>query len=104
MNNINENLVGEIIKIINELQIIVTDLDNLELSLLDKLDSGDESAHKVLKSRLTDARPKIIDIGKRLNTIGGMEFMQIALEKINERDNSQTVISSNWNGIGEWLF
>lgn len=104
MSNVNEILVREIIKLINELQIIITDLDNLELSLLDKLDSGDETAHKVLKSRLNDARPKIIDIGKRLNTIGGMELMQIALEKINERDNSHTVISSNWNGIGEWLF
>ena len=104
MSNENEILVREIIKLINELQVIVTDLDNLELSLLDKLNIGDETAHKVLKSRLNDARPKIIEIGKRLNTLGGMEVMQIALEKINERDKSHTVISTYWNGIGEWLF
>jgi hypothetical protein len=77
---------------------------HLELSLLDKLDSGDENAHNVLKSILNDARPKIIDIGKKLNNIGGMQLMQITLEKINERDGSHTVISSCWNGIGEWLF
>lgn len=47
---------------------------------------------------------KLLILDKRLNTIGGMELMQIALEKINERDNSHTVISSCWNGIGEWLF
>jgi hypothetical protein len=104
MSNEKEILVNKILMLINDLQTIVTELDELELSLLNELDSGDESAHKVLKAGLFNARPKIIDIGKNLNSIGGIELMQIALEKINERDASHIVISSYWNGIGQWQF
>jgi hypothetical protein len=74
------------------------------LSLLEKLDNGDAHAQKELKTGLNFARPKIIEIGKRLNEIGGITLMQLALDKIYERDSSHTVISYNWNGIGDWLY
>lgn len=79
-------------------------LDDLENLLITKLDEEDEEAHQILDESMEKAEVIYKVIGSKLNDIGGFELMQTIFYAVPNDGGGQEVISSVWNGIGEWMY
>lgn len=84
------------------LQKTAENLDNLELTLLDRLDNEEPEAHEILNKGIEDAEKIYYSIGKQLNNLGGFELMQFALNQVSNKYSAHTVINYSWNNIGLW--
>lgn len=93
---------NEIRELLIELQDTAKKLDELELSLLERLDNEEKAAHEILDREIENSERIYRRIGERLNTLGGFNLMQSALYQVSNKYSAHSVITSSWNNIGEW--
>jgi hypothetical protein len=93
---------NEIQELFKELQETSKKLDELELSLLERLDNFEEDAHKILRKGIAESKIIYKRIGGRLNILGGIILMQSALYQVSNEHYGHSVISASWNNIGVW--
>ena len=93
---------NEIQELYKELQETAKKLDELELSLLERLDNFEEDAHKILRKGIAESKIIYKRIGERLNILGGFILMQSALYQVSNEHSGHSVISASWNNIGVW--
>ena len=93
---------NEIQDLIFELQDTAKKLDELELTLLERLNDDESEANEILDEGIEKSERIYKRIGERLNDLGGFNLMQFALYQISNKYSAHSVITSSWNEIGDW--
>jgi hypothetical protein len=95
---------NEIQELIIELQATANKLNELELTLLERLDNDEQEANEILNKAIEKSELIYRRIGDRLNALGGFNLMQAALYQVSNKYSAHSVISASWNNIGVWQY
>lgn len=93
----------EIFRLISEMLEESKKIDELEKSLYEDLNANDIVAKTSFEEAIKLAGQKYNKIGVELNSIGSYNLMQYALNIVPNNRGNHSVISSYWDGIGDWI-
>ncbi|MGM3305753.1 hypothetical protein ACSQ6I_07120 [Anabaena sp. WFMT] len=81
-----------------ELMSFLECVDGLNKSLIKYEEINDND-----KDTRRDVKERIRDIGKSLNTMGGLKLMKLTYEFLTPSRKLSLILNQTWSGVGDWL-